>query len=556
MSHRFAAVIVFASVVSCLNYACKSGQAEIYQYAIPAKSFDGKEITAFLWVPPNADRLRGVLVGGQILMEQPFARDPAIRQACTDEKLAIVFFSPPLDAVFNYKEKGSGELLQQTLDALAAHSGYRELSHAPLFSFGHSVATIFARNVAFWQPKRVFGVLLFKGGMGFPANDPEANVLGVPIMAIKGQFEEFGPGPSGALRDFEDRETAWQGTRNGLLTLREKDDRYLVSLLVDPGGSHFAWSSDMSPTVAMFIRKCAKARIPDWPLDTKAAVVCREVDPKSGALSHAELGKPEHAGTDYPSYKGEPKNSFWHLDAELAQACDAYHAGKMNKKPQFVTFADPNNGKPIFVGHDLRLKFNPVWVGADTFKVAGTFLDKAPDKYPKVEGAVGHADGPLQFRVYAGTVDPANGDVKTANSKNTATFRVNMDGRGKVRAELLVFHPGDATYRYAEQQSRVNLPTELKAGTSQKITFAPLGSMKVSDKPVKLEAKSDSGLPVRFFVESGPAVIENGAIKLSEIPKRGKLPITVTVVAYQYGSAVEPLVQSAEVVKQVVEVGE
>lgn len=546
-----------------------AAQAEVYQYALPAKSVEGKEITAFLWVPPNADRLRGALVGGQTLIEQTFAADPVIRQACADEKLAIVFFSPPLDALFDYKEKNAGELLQQTLDALALHSGYRELSHAPLFSFGHSVSTIFARNVAFWKPSRVFGVLLFKGGN--PSTEEDGTILGVPVLVIKGQFEEFGPGPSGALREFEDRQVAWQTTHKRLLALRAADDRCLVSLLVDPGGSHFAWSTEMSPVVAMFIRKAAQQRIPEWPVDPKESVVCRDIDPKSGALSHAERGKPPHAAAKYDGYQGEPAKSFWHLDAELARACDAYHANKFDKQPQFVTFADPNSGKPIFVGHDLRLKLNPVWVRADTFKIAGTFLDQAPDKYPKVDGAVGHADGPIQFRKYAGTVEPVDHDAKVKNA-----FRVTLDGRGTVRAELLAYHPGDAKYRYAEQQGRVALPAVLKNGKPQKITFAPLGSMKLEStassserpgsprssdaghsataSPIKLSATSDSGLPVRFYVESGPAVIENDMLKLSEVPKLATFPLKINVVAYQYGSAVEPLVQSAEMVRQVVEV--
>ena len=104
------------------------------------------------------------------------------------------------------------------------------------------------------------------------------------------------------------------------------------------------------------------------------------------------------------------------------------------RRPQFVTFADPRKGKPIFVGHDLRLRLQPQWVGPDTFRVAGTFLDKTPDKYPAVSGPIGHAAGPVRFRAFAGTVEQTAAD----------TFRVRLDGRGKPRAEILAFHPGDA----------------------------------------------------------------------------------------------------------------
>jgi len=529
--------------LACL--LCIPAAAEVYQYAVPAASADGKDITAYLWVPPEADRLRGVLVGGMTLMEPEFARDPIIRQACAAEKLAIVFFSPSLDALFNYKEKKSGDLLLKALSDLAEASGYRELAVAPLFPYGHSVSTLFASHVACWRPARCFGVLLFKGGISIPANDPEASLRGVPILAVKGQFEEFGPGPSGNLRDFEDRETAWKTMGEAVLKLRGKDERCLLSMIVEPGASHFAWSEPVARYVAVFIRKAAQARIPDWPVDAKEPVTCREIDPATGALASAGIGKPgAEAAAACKEFKGDPRTAYWHLDLELAKAADAFHAGMTGKKPQFVTFADPRSGKPILVGHDLRLRLGADFVGPDTFRVAGTFLDKPPDKYPKVEGPVGHAGGPVRFRAFGGTVEQTGPD----------TFRVGLDGRGRLRAEILAYHPGDAVYRYAEQQGRIGIPEKLTKGKAQAIMFPEIAALKVGGPPVKLKAASDAGLAVRYGVESGPAVIDGNSLKPAEIPKRAAFPLKITVIAYQYGSAVEPLVQSAEPVKQVVEV--
>src|SRR6185295_2430910 len=139
---------------------------DVFQYAAPGTSVDGKPLIAFLWIPPEADRIRGVLVGGTTLMEPAFATDPRIHSVCAQEKLAIVLMSPSVDAVFNYKEKGAGEALQKLLDALATTSGYHEIAVAPLFPYGHSVSSIFAGNVAYWKCERCFGVLAFKGGLG------------------------------------------------------------------------------------------------------------------------------------------------------------------------------------------------------------------------------------------------------------------------------------------------------------------------------------------------------------------------------------------------------
>lgn len=516
----------------------------VFQHAVPAKNVDGKDITAFLWVPPEADRIRGVLVGGQTLMEEHFSQDRVIREACAAEKLALVYLVPPLDAVFNYKEKRAGKLLQQVLNDLAQASGYHELAMAPLFPYGHSVSSLFASHVVCWSRTRCFGALPFKGGLDIPGNDPSASVAGVPILVIKGQFEEFGPGPSGNLRDFEDRETSWKGMRNLLLRLREKDERHLLSLLVEPGASHFAWSESLAPYTAMFIRKASQARIPEWSVEAKEPPACREIEASSGALSSANIGNPgNEAAAPVREFKGEPQKAFWHLGLELAKAHEAFHAGMLAKKPQFVTFADVKSGRPIFVGHDLRLRLPLSWSGPDTFRVAGTFLDQAPDKYPQVEGPVGHAEGPIRFRVFAGAAEMVSPD----------TFRVRLDGRANLRLNLLAYHPGDAAYRHAEQQGRVQLPDKLEKGKPQKITFPRIEGLRVNGPPVKLQAASDSGLPVRYYVESGPAAVEGETLKLAEIPKRATAALKITVAAYQYGSAIEPLVQSAEPVKQVVE---
>lgn len=366
-------------IVFTLALFCAVVRAEVYQFAVPAKDSAGKDITAFLWVPPDADRLRGALIGGLTLMEPAFARDPLIRQACAAEKLAIVYFLPSLDAQFDYKEKGSSTLLQKALDDLAAVSGYRELAVAPLLPVGHSVGSMFATRVVCWNPSRCFGALPFKGGLPRPSNDPEATIAGVPVLVIKGQFEEFGPGPSGNLRDFEDRETAWKGMSNQLLRLREKDQHHLIAYLVEPGASHFAWSDRLAPYTALFIREAARQRIPDWSVDARQPVLCREINPAVGALTSANLGK-EGSAALAKAFRGDPKQAFWHLSLELAQIADHLHADLFSKQPQFVTFADPKSGQPIFVGHDLRLKLSANWVGPDTFQVAGTFLANAPDK--------------------------------------------------------------------------------------------------------------------------------------------------------------------------------
>jgi len=57
-------------------------------------------------------------------------------------------------------------------------------------------------------------------------------------------------------------------------------------------------------------------------------------------------------------------------------------------------------------------------------------------------------------------------------------------------------------------------------------------------------------MPVKFFVKAGPVEIRKDKLVFTPIPPRSKLPLAVTVVAWQWGCASEPAVQSAQNVER------
>ena len=64
------------------------------------------------------------------------------------------------------------------------------------------------------------------------------------------------------------------------------------------------------------------------------------------------------------------------------------------------------------------------------------------------------------------------------------------------------------------------------------------------------EGMVDSGLPVEYHIAYGPAKIVEGKLVIADIPHRAKYPIALRIVAYQFGSGVQPHVQTAEPVEQ------
>jgi hypothetical protein len=98
-------------------------------------------------------------------------------------------------------------------------------------------------------------------------------------------------------------------------------------------------------------------------------------------------------------------------------------------------------------------------------------------------------------------------------------------------------------------------PGELKIapnrnGRQQTISFDPILDRPRGAKEVQLRASSDSGLPVRFFVRSGPAEIHGDRLVFTPIPPRCKMPVTVTVAAWQWGRSSDPAIQTAEIVER------
>jgi hypothetical protein len=119
-----------------------------------------------LWLPPECVQVRGLLVTGRLGIEGELNVDARVREVCRETGLAIVYFTPHISGVFHYWEEGNrdAERFLKALDDLAEASGRDELRRVPWITAGHSTAGIFCRNLAYWKPRRVAGVIHLKSG--------------------------------------------------------------------------------------------------------------------------------------------------------------------------------------------------------------------------------------------------------------------------------------------------------------------------------------------------------------------------------------------------------
>lgn len=479
-----------------------------------------------LWIPPKCEYVKGVLCGGQTLLERSFLKEPKIRECAARNNLAIVFPSgPSLGTLAKFAEK----------------SGYAELKTAPFITIGHSAGGIGARNAAYLEPKRAIGVLHFHSGNyhhGIPGKG--LTLAGIPFLAVNGEFEEYAPDCGFKKETGWGLETQWIYGKKQLTDLQRKDPDHLFTMLIEPGAGHFSYLPQTVDYVVLYIDKLCKAR-----LQPGRSHELKTVKPDQGWLMDAELKEPKFAAAAHGDYKGKREDAFWAFDRELAEATVEYHKA-LGGKDQHVTFG--SGGKPIFGNaHRPGVPFVPV-PGTDgrVFKVEGAYLKKGMKNSRQAGQDMTHAPGPIEFKVIDGPFEYLGG------GKFRILFRGSTNpGRGAV---LMAYHPGDDTYRYAEHPGFVRFSFGVKKGNEQKIEFPAINDLKVG-ATVKLKAKSDSGLPVEYAVAAGPAEIVNGdTLKICPVPPRSKLPVEVKVVAWQWGKEGENGVRAARPVAQIVRI--
>jgi len=57
-------------------------------------------------------------------------------------------------------------------------------------------------------------------------------------------------------------------------------------------------------------------------------------------------------------------------------------------------------------------------------------------------------------------------------------------------------------------------------------------------------------VPVGYYVREGPAFVRDGVLHLTPLPPRTKLPVKITVVAWQLGRGTEPKLRIASPVER------
>jgi hypothetical protein len=524
-----------------LHLGCSASVAAEWQWSVPVTpppESTSESPRAFLWIPPNCERVRGVVFGHHNMEEEGVFEHPVFRKTLAEIGFAEVWVAPSFDRNFRF-DKGAGEKFDAMMAALARQSGYSELTNAPLVPCGHSAAASMPWYIAAWKPERVIAGVSFSGQWPY-VPDPDwappfsdRAIDSVPGIVVQGEYE-------------------WvDDTNQRGLKIKNAHPLMPLSALGCPADGHFIALDDKIEMLALYVKKAAQYRLPNTYSGGTVKLNSIDVTRTGWLVGRYSTGKnPSVPAAPVGEFTGDPANAFWYFDGELAKAVEAFQK-KHRGKPALLGYVQEGQIVPQKNGahHQVSLKFLPAKDGV-TFKLSGAFLDSVPEGRPerwsrKKAGEYiepPQTTVPIEIKRICGPVKKLSGDTWRV-AFNRASFL--NDRRGN-EAWFAAVWPGDGEFKRAIQQSMMKIPSSIKEGQPQTIDFPPVPNQKRGVKTLVLKATSDSGLPVGYFVREGPAEIDGNMLKFTAIPPRAKFPVKVTVGVYQFGRAnAEPKFQSA-----------
>ncbi|MDR3723446.1 MAG: hypothetical protein P4K83_03040 [Terracidiphilus sp.] len=506
--------IVFLMILSG-GFVTSLAQDVVYQFAVPVASR-----TAYLWIPPRCEQVRGVVAAFANLTERMWLDDAMARKAMSDECLAALWIGPGDESLLNADLKpGNKEIIEKLFRDLAEVSGFPELANAPVIATGHSAHGQFAWRFAEVEPERTIAAIPIKT-VPLPAN---LQIAGIPLLYIVGESTEWPQYRDGRQGD---REFFWPVVRDSARRLRQQNPLNLVAVATDPGGGHFDWNSEDARLMALFLHKACALRLPA--LNGTRAL--RPVQVNDGwVVDSAGVDPDRWPPQSLRTFRGESGEAYWAFDDEMAHAIVNFAGDRHRRHTQMLTVEQDGQLLPVAKQGFAAPRFVPESDGV-TFQLRPAHLDAVPSELTGAGLPLGHSKQPVRMYAITGPVEQVD-----PYSFRIAMKRATADGDIWIEET----QDGDDFYRKAVQPIRLRVPLKLNSGMPQQIHFSPIADLRAGVHSVRLKATSTSGLPVRFYVDYGPAVVVNGHLDLRDVPLHGCRSIEVRVVAYQWGSLAE-----------------
>ena len=419
--------------------------------------------------------------------------------------------------------KTSTGFLQELLNGLAKNSGYGEVATVPWLPIGESGHLLMVDALVELHPEHCIAGVWLKNNHLPPKNRT------VPALVAFGSAQEWSQTQS-------DIRTNWNNVRksvDGVSDQRKQNPNWPLSYLIDGGSGHFDCSEKLTKFLAHYIDCVTQARLAD-------NGSLKQIPLDSGWL--ADLAVPGHekkSPKKFPESAANERALPWFFDRESAEAAQSFADINWNAETQLPGFMDAD-GKILPFNFNGISNIEPKYeADGITFTLRGVMLDQLPEQFTNAGVKLAKAPGEPTLEWLCGPVKPLGGDK----------FQICLDRSfGSSACYIAARQNGTDTIRNSVQPCGVKIQKN-NSGLAQKITFEKIPDVKAGTISIQLAAKSDSGLPVKYFVRAGPAVVQGDQLVFRPIPPRAKFPLAVTVAAWQFGRSCDVPV-TTEIVEQ------
>lgn len=486
---------------------------------------------AWLYIPEKTEKVRGLVIGQFNMLELPILEHPKFREYLRKLDYGCVWIAPsPYGSRFDFTDPKQAEAMEWLFKDLAKASGHAELADVPFVGLGHSAMAAFPWELALWKPERAVCGISYDGGTpGVEYNynfhdelmtaERLKRLAGIPLLIRDGEY------------------SGGRANRRPLV-LNEHVPNLLVTLIADPGSGHFDINDRIVDYLGRYLEKADKAR-------NFGPGKLKKVDYASGwNVDYWRVNNPPAAA---PAPVGEFKGitgkygeeKMWVFDEEFARFHEKYLEYQRGNKVELLGYVQDGKVLPDRKDHpQIHPRFAPEKDGL-SFRLDGTFLDKVTEGRAAgwsglpAGSPIAHGGDPerIEFTPICGPV--------VATGHGTLAVRFYRFGFTSSRRTGEIYmkavYPGDDVYRRSVLQSVMMVPRSNDKGIAQKIDFPPIPDQKEGVKSLKLNARANTGMPVEYYVEYGPAWLKDGELVFTPVPPGSKYPVEVSVVAWQYG---------------------
>ena len=484
---------------------------------------------AYLWIPPGCKQLKGIIFCGHNHIEEGILEDPLFRQALNELDFGEIWVTPGITSNYgNYDLKlGAQETFIEIINKLSEVSGYDEIRHAPIVYLSHSSQASQPWNFGAYNPERTLAMISFHGDSPRSTylccnlqnpNWQDRDIDGIPGLICIGELE-------------------WNEFRiEDSFRFMKQYPNSLISLLCNAGRGHSDFSQDDLKYLIAFIKKSAKYRMPkSW--DGQSLMPLKKLKRKEGWLADRwhKNSPPSDRTESYNAYNGNKDSAYWYFDEEMARWTESIYTRERGKKKQYLGLMQ--NGK--FLKRGELLEFMTDGKNMDIHAKV-VFTDSSHTHFSD-----NHSIEPIWIKRCAGPVEIVNDTTFRFSFYRPGTLHKRVTEIG-----LFAFSESDYFYGHGVCDISWRMPLTLTEGKPQEIKFPDIPDVKEGTRFLQLKATTDRKLPVQYYVQSGPAYVEGDILIFAGLPPKTKYPVRITVVAWQYGSMVEPKIQTAKTVKK------